>query len=116
MKFKVDENLPQEIAGDLVRLGHVADTVNDEGLAGADDITVVQAARASTRILLTLDKGIASLQRYPIAEQEGVVLFRPTSSGRGEVLSFLRLRLGVLLEMELAGHLTVVGPTRIRVR
>ena len=63
MKFKVDENLPRDIADDLVWLGHDADTLDDEGLAGADDFTVVQAARASTRILLTLDKGIASLER-----------------------------------------------------
>lgn len=116
MKFKVDENLPREIAEDLLRIGHNADTVNDEGLAGADDASVVEAARASARILMTLDKGIASIQQYPIAEHAGVVLFRPASFGRGEVLSFVRLRLGVLLEMELAGHLTVVGPTRIRVR
>ena len=116
MKFKVDENLPREIADDLVSLGHDADTVNDEGLAGADDIAVVGAARVSARILMTLDKGIASVQQYPIAEHAGVVLFRPSGSGKGEVLDFVRLRLGVLLEMDLAGHLTVVGPTRIRVR
>jgi predicted nuclease of predicted toxin-antitoxin system len=116
MKFKVDENLPLEIADDLVRLGHDADTVHDEGLGGADDAVVVEAARASERILLTLDKGIASIQQHPIADQSGVVLFRPSNSGRGEVLSFVRLRLGALLEMELPGHLTVVSPTRIRVR
>ena len=97
-------------------LGHEADTVDDEGLAGADDTAVVEAARDSARILLTLDKGIASIQQYPIAEHAGVVLFRPSGSGRGEVLSFVRLRLGILLEMDLAGHLAVVGPTRIRVR
>lgn len=76
MKFKVDENLPGEIAEDLVRLGHDADTVNEEGLSGADDIAVVDAARASARILMTLDKGIASVQQYPIANHPGVILFR----------------------------------------
>jgi|ERR1700722_10574035 Domain of unknown function (DUF5615) len=116
MKFKVDENLPREVADDLVRLGHDTDTINDEGLVGADDMTVVEAARASERILLTLDKGVASLLRYPVSEHAGVVLFRPDSSGRGEVLSFVRLRVEVLLAMELVGRLTVVGPMRIRVR
>ena len=47
-----------------------------EGLADADDATVVQAARAADRILLTLDKGIASLLQYPVHEHGGVVLFR----------------------------------------
>jgi predicted nuclease of predicted toxin-antitoxin system len=116
MKFKLDENLPQELADDLLRIGHDADTVPGEGLAGAEDLAVVAGARASERILMTLDKGVASLLHYPVDAHAGVVLFRPDSSGRGEVLSFVRLRLAILLEMNLAGHLTVVGPARIRVR
>jgi predicted nuclease of predicted toxin-antitoxin system len=116
MKFKLDENLPIELADDLLRLGHQADTVYGEGLAGAEDATVVEAAWAAGRILMTLDKGIASQLQYPIRERGGVVLFRPVNSGRGEVLAFVRARLESLLMVELAGHLTVVGSTRIRIR
>lgn len=71
---------------------------------------------AAGRIFMTLDKGVASLLKYPLSEHSGVVLFRPNSFGQGEVLAFVRVRLQILLEMDLAGHLTVVGPTRIRVR
>ena len=116
MKFKLDENLPLELADDLTSLGHEADTVHSEGLAGADDATIVQAAQASGRILMTLDKGIASLLRYPIHEQGGTVLFRPDESGRQCVLSFVRSRLVDLLQLEHVGRLTVVGPSRIRIR
>lgn len=63
MKFKLDENLPVELATDLRGLGHDADTVADEGPAGAADPAVVEAAVAAGRILFTLDKGIANLQR-----------------------------------------------------
>jgi predicted nuclease of predicted toxin-antitoxin system len=116
MKFKLDENLPLELAEDFVRLGHEVDTVNSEGLAGADDATVVQAAQASGRILMTLDKGIASLTRYPVHERGGTVLLRPDESGRRSVISFVRSRLAYLMELELERRLTVVGPTRIRIR
>ena len=116
MKFKLDENLPRELADDLARLGHEADTVHSERLVGAEDATVVQAARASGRILMTLDKGIASLLQYPVNEHGGVVLFRPDESGRRSVLFFVRSRLKSLMELELGGRLTVVGPTRIRIR
>jgi hypothetical protein len=116
MRFKLDENLPHELADDIVRLGHEADTVHGEGLIGAEDAVVVQAARASVRILMTLDKGIASLLQYPVYEHGGVIRFRPDVSGRRAVLSFVRERLENLMGMELAGRLTVVGPTRIRVR
>ncbi len=41
MKFKIDENLPGELAADLCELGYEADTVYDEGLAGAKDAVLV---------------------------------------------------------------------------
>jgi hypothetical protein len=63
-----------------------------------------------------LDKGIANLQRYPIHQPAGVVLFRPDTSGRGAVIAFVRERLHSVLEMHLAGRLTVVGPSGIRFR
>ena len=116
MKIKLDENLPVELVTDLRGLGHDADTVTDEGLRGAADPAVVNAAFAADRILFTLDKGIANLQRYPIQRHAGVVLFRPDTSGRGAVIAFVRERLRNVLEMDLTGRLTVVGPSRIRFR
>ena len=116
MKFKLDENLPQDLADDLAQLGCDTDTVHSEGLVGADDLAVVGAARSSGRILMTLDKGIASLLQYPVYKHSGVVLFRPKAFGRRVVLSFARSRLKNLLEMELVGRLTVVGQNRIPVR
>ncbi len=90
MRFKLDENLPRELADDLRRLGHDPDSIVEEGLSGAKDRTVLQAARTAGRVLLT--------------------------AGRRAVSSFVRARLSALLEMELAGRLTVVGSTRIRAR
>jgi hypothetical protein len=77
---------------------------------------VVDAASAADRILFTLDKRIANLQRYPIHQHAGVVLFRLDTSGRGAVIAFVRERLHKVLEMHLAGRLTVVGPPGIRFR
>ena len=116
MKIKLDENLPVELLTDLRASGHDADTVAAEGLRGAADPTVVDAALAADRILFTLDKGIANLQRYPIHQHAGVVLFRPDTSGRGAVIAFVRERLREVLEMDLAGRLTVVGGSGIRYR
>ncbi|HEV2716438.1 MAG TPA: DUF5615 family PIN-like protein [Terriglobales bacterium] len=116
MRFKLDENLPLELAEDLQRLGHEIDSVVAEGIGGAEDRTVLKAARTAERILLTLDKGIGNLQRYPLHEHAGVVLFRPDTSGRRSALLFIRSRLSSLLEMQLAGRLTVVTESRIRVR
>jgi hypothetical protein len=116
VKFKLDENLPVELVTDLRGLGHDADTVSEEGLRGAVDPAVEDAAFAADRILFTLDKGIANLQRYPVHQQAGVVLFRPDTSGRGAVIAFVGERLHRVLEMDLSGRPTVVGPSRIRFR
>ena len=116
MRFKLDENLPVELVTDLRGLGHDADKVIDEGLRGATDPAVLDAAFVADRILFTLDKGIANVQRYPIHQHAGVVLFRPDTSGRGAVIQFVRERLRNVLEMELTGRLTVVGPSRVRFR
>jgi predicted nuclease of predicted toxin-antitoxin system len=116
VKFKLDENLPFELVTDLRGLGHDADTVAEEGLRGAADPAVVDAAFAADRILFTLDKGIANLQRYPIHQHAGVVLFRPDTSGRGAVIAFVRERLPKVLELRLTGRLTIIGPSRIRFR
>ena len=53
MKFKLDENLPAELAPDLRGMGYDVDTVGDVGLRGAADPAVVNAAFAADRILFT---------------------------------------------------------------
>ncbi len=96
MRFKVDENLPVELADEFRALGHEADTVQDEGLSGSSDTEVVAQARACKRIIVTLDKGIADRIRFPGETHTGVVLFRPGSVGRKAVLAFIRQRLTTL--------------------
>ena len=115
-EIKIDENLPVELVRDLRVLGYDADTVTDEGLRGAADAAVVDAALTADRVLFTLDKGIANLKTYPIQQHAGVVLFRPDTSGRGAVIAFVRQRLREVLEMDLKGRPAIVGPSRIRFR
>jgi len=116
MKFKLDENLPGELAEILRGEGHTADTVYSEHLAGAADEAIVEAALRDGRVLLTLDKGIGNVTDYPPGSHGGVVLFRPDSAGRRSVLEFVKARLHDLLGMELLSRLTVVTTSRIRRR
>jgi len=50
VRFKLDENLPVELVTDLRGLGHDAHTVTAEGLRGAADPAVMDAAFAADRI------------------------------------------------------------------
>ena len=116
MNFKVDENLPLELVLDLRTAGHAAESVHGEGLSGASDAVIVEKARSEGLVLFTMDKGIADPRAYPPRLNAGIVLFRPRSSGRGAVLSFVRRHLALVLRTALAGHLLVVSEQGIRVR
>ncbi len=49
MRFKVDENLPPELAGLLRNEGHHALTVWDQGFRGRSDSDVAEACRRERR-------------------------------------------------------------------
>jgi hypothetical protein len=54
VRVKLDENLPRDVAGVLAEFGHDVDTVQEEGLAGRDDVTVLAAASAEVPSRLVL--------------------------------------------------------------
>ena len=116
MKFKIDENLPSEIADDLRAAGHEADTVSDEGLAGSADSVILSRIQCEGRAILTLDKGIADIRVYPPNQFAGIILLRPGTDGRRALLALLRQHLPTLLQFNLAGRLFVVTDKGIRVR
>jgi predicted nuclease of predicted toxin-antitoxin system len=116
MKLKLDENIPAELLDDLREAGHEADSVREEGLAGAPDPVVLGQARAEERVLLTLDKGIGDLRAYPPSQFSGIVLLRPSSSGRIATLSFARKHVPLLLTQSLASRLVVVTDRGLRWR
>jgi Domain of unknown function (DUF5615) len=45
--------------------GHDVDTVVEQGLAGAVDAAVVDAATAARRLIITLDRGFGDVRAYP---------------------------------------------------
>lgn len=116
MKFKVDENLPAELVGDLCAAGHDAETVLEEGLVGSPDPTILERVKREGLVLLTMDRGIADVRAYPPEHYCGIVLFRPRTSGRGAVLAFIRRHLPMLLQADVSGHLLVMSERGIRIR
>lgn len=55
MNFKLDENLPLEIADAFREAGHEIDSVQSEGLTGASDLIILP--QIQIQILLTMDSG-----------------------------------------------------------
>jgi Domain of unknown function (DUF5615) len=116
VRFKLDENLLVELLDDLRAAGHEADGLRDEGLIGASDDVVLELVRRESRVLLTLDKGIADVRAYPPEVHAGIVLFRPPAAGRGTTLLFVRRHLACLFERDLTGRLLVITDHGLRLR
>ena len=76
MKFKVDENLPLEVAGSLRQAGHDAATVWDQSLAGSPDRDIAAVCQTEGRALLTLDLGFADIRTYPPERFPGPIVLR----------------------------------------
>jgi predicted nuclease of predicted toxin-antitoxin system len=76
VKFKLDENMPADLATHLREARHEVADVMEEGLAGEDDQPVLAAATAEGRILLTFDLDFANVRRYAPGTHAGIVVFR----------------------------------------
>ena len=66
MRFKVDENLPIDVAIVLRQWAHDAVTVLEQGLGGSDDASLATHCRHEGRILVTLDMDFSDIRSYPL--------------------------------------------------
>lgn len=116
MKFKVDENLPIELADLLNEAGHDAITVNDEDLGGADDDILVPVCKREGRAFLTFDLGLSDIRSYPPSQYPGLIVFRLKSQDTPHVLRVARGLLGVMKDEDVAQRLWIVEENRVRIR
>ncbi|MDF5725367.1 MAG: DUF5615 family PIN-like protein [Rhizonema sp. PD37] len=65
MKFKIDENLPVELADLLQSAGYDAMTVNQQKLSGEKDPIILEICQQEGRVLVTLDLDFADIRTYP---------------------------------------------------
>ena len=116
MRFRLDENLPVELAEMFRDAGHDAVTVLDQHLVGARDSEHASVCMYEDRALVTLDTGIAEIRTYPPDAYPGFVVFRLYAQARDHVLEIGARLLEVLSGATLSGQLSIVEESRIRVR
>ena len=118
MRFKVDENLPAEVAGMLVEHGHDAITVNEQGMKGYGDAQVAAAVCAhEDRALISLDLDLANIREYPPGRYAGFVVLRLGSQDKMHVLEVMNQLLPLFDLEPLNGRLWgVVDEQGVRIR
>jgi len=74
----------------LQALGHDADTVQAEGLAGCPDELVLAAAQKNHRLVISQDVGLGDVRRLELRQQFGVILIRLRDPGRDRLVDRVR--------------------------
>jgi len=115
VKFKVDENLPEELAQLLRDAGWDALTVYDEALGGEIDPTIEEVCEAEGRILVTFDRGFANIKALH-ANLPGFIVFRLRNQDKHSVLNVTARLVQALTARPLENELWIVHENRIRIR
>jgi predicted nuclease of predicted toxin-antitoxin system len=116
MRFKVDENLHEDVAAALRDEEHDAQTVHDEQLRGRPDTDIAEACRREGRVLITLDLDFSNIREYPPKDYPGLIVLRVVDQSRPRVLSVFSQIFELLPSQPLAGHLWVVSESGVRIR
>ena len=116
MKFKIDENLPVEVAEMLSQAGHDAATVIAQTLGGHPDSDIAAVCQREQRALVTIDTDFADIRAYPPRLYAGLIVLRLKQQDKPAVLQVMARVLPTLATEPLTGQLWIVEERRIRVR
>src|SRR5215472_1090942 len=87
MKFKLDENLPLQVASAIRARMHDIETVGEEGLTGHADADIWQAAQREGRLLITQDLDFSDIRKFQPGSHHGIVLIRLQSPSRRNLIA-----------------------------
>ena len=115
MRFKIDENLPVEVAILLTEHGHDAMTVFQENLDGASDSDISNACQREKRALVTLDTDFADIRTYPPQNFSGLIILRLKRQDKPHVMSVINHLIMLLPDEPLEQRLWIVDEKRVRI-
>jgi phosphoenolpyruvate-protein kinase (PTS system EI component) len=96
MRFKLDENLSRSVAALFRTRGHDVMTVRDQQL-GAPDERVSEVSVREGRVLVTLDRDLGQILRFPRAASAGIIVMDAGSrASHGGLLDRARELLAVV--------------------
>jgi predicted nuclease of predicted toxin-antitoxin system len=116
MRFKIDENLPVELAELLREEGHEANTVLEEGLGGRADPDIASICQLEDLVLITLDTDFSDIRVYPPEEFSGLIVLRLRQQDKNHVLELIPRLIPMFAAEPLAGRLWIVEEERVRIR
>jgi len=116
MQFKIDENLPIEIAELLINAGHSVKTTNDQQLRGVKDPVLIDVCKHENRVFITLDTDFSDIRTYPPQEFPGIIVLRVGSQSKHHVIKVFQNVIPLIGREPLNQCLWIVEETKVRIR
>ncbi len=116
MKFKIDENLPVEVAELLRQHDHDAITVQEEDLSGEPDEVIASVCKQEGRILITLDNGFGDIRTFPPSEYFGIIILRVIHQDKPHILTRCKAILPLFTTQQIQQRLWIVEDVKVRIR
>jgi predicted nuclease of predicted toxin-antitoxin system len=116
LRFKIDENLPEDVVALLRTAGHDASSVVGQSLKGISDSQLLKACLQEQRILVALDLGFADIQSFNPEVSPGIIVLRIRRQDKSGGIKAIRKALGLMSPDRLQHHLVIVEETQIRMR
>ncbi|TEU17175.1 MAG: hypothetical protein E3J21_09050 [Anaerolineales bacterium] len=116
MKFKIDENLPVEIAELLWTVGYDAMTVIEQELRGGDDAFISATCLREGRILVTLDLDFADVRAYPPQQFPGFMVLRVRRQDKRHLIAVFQRAIPLIEQEPVEHRLWIIEESRVRIR
>jgi predicted nuclease of predicted toxin-antitoxin system len=116
VKIKLDENLPERLISKLQALGHDADMVRGEQLAGRADNDIWRATQLADRFLITQDLDFSDVRRYTPGTHAGLLLVRLAQPGRDVLAARVAMLFATESVDQWRGCLVVATDHKVRIK
>jgi predicted nuclease of predicted toxin-antitoxin system len=115
-RLLLDQGLPRSTPGLLIQAGWDVTHVADIGMSRADDIAILQRARAEQRVCVTLDADFHAMLATSGERGPSVIRVRKEGLDAGALAELLQAVWGDIEDALTAGAMVTVTDRAIRVR
>ena len=116
MYFKIDENLPVEVAELLKQAGYDATTVSEQNLIGTSDTNLATVCEREKLTMVTLDTDFADIRMYQPDRFCGIIVMRLNQQDKSHVIEVFGRVIHLLAKEPIEQRLWLVEEDRIRIR
>jgi predicted nuclease of predicted toxin-antitoxin system len=116
LRFKLDENMPDEAAALLRQAGHDVRGALEQQLGGRADERLSHACQQEGRVLVTPDLDFSDIRAYAPADYPGIWVLRPHLQSIDNVLALVRAALALTSNEKVAQRLWIIEPGHLRIR